>query len=183
MIANDSIHSAMPEQNSPVTSPLAATSLSSPDGSIHFPHAKVAASNDAGNDDTKGFFQSFIDLRPEGLYTDNDEEDNIVMKVADTTCASVGFFLYPILVALRLLAQLALIPLILFQVLGAYAWICVTDHFYCASNLNRYRLGLDQAAIAFSFYCSLLIAILSSAVLRWFPCSKNARKANANCIM
>ena len=169
--------------DSSVINPTGSFSLS--ESSLNIPPKKSTNDDDDddSNEDSKSFLQSFLDLRPEGLYIDNDEEDNIVMKVADTTCASVGFFLYPFLIVLRLIAQLTLIPLILFQVLGSYAWICITGQFYCSSNLNRYRLGLDQAAIAFTFYCSLLIAILSSAVIRWFPCSKNARKADANCIM
>jgi len=51
----------------------------------------------------KSFISSFVDLRPEGSYTNIDEEDNIVIIAADLTCAGVGFFLYPFLIALRLL--------------------------------------------------------------------------------
>ena len=139
--------------------------------------------NDSDSDESNSFLRSWVDLRPEGLYTDMDEEDNIVIKAADVTCASVGFFLYPFLVVVRLLAQLALVPLLSFQALGDYSWICVTDDVYCKSTLNQYRLGLDKAALGFTFYCCLLIAILSSTIIRWFPCSKNAKAAGANCIM
>jgi len=98
------------------------------------------------------------------------------------TCASVGFFLYPFLVVVRLGAQLALVPLLLFQVLGGYSWICITGDVYCRSIKNQYRLGLDMAALGFTFYCCMLVAILSSTIIRWFPCSKKARAADANCI-
>ena len=40
------------------------------------------------------------------------------MKAADVTCTGVVFFLYPFLIVIRLLAQLALVPLLLFQVLS-----------------------------------------------------------------
>jgi len=152
--------------------------------------SKSSGSDDDDNDDDdddddkkKSFISSFVDLRPEGLYTDIDEEDNIVIIAADLTCAGVGFLLYPFLIALRLFAQLALVPLLLFQVLGTYSWICITNNVYCKNTLNQYRLGLDKAALGFTFYCCLLLAILSTAILRWFPCSKKARSAGANCIM
>jgi len=140
--------------------------------------------NDDDDDDTdkkSSFCGSWVDLRPEGLYTDI-SEDNTAWLVADVTCASVGFFLYPFLVILRLLAQLALIPLLLLQILGTYSWICITDHYYCKNVTNQYRLGIDKAAVVFTFYCCILIAVLSTAILPWFPCSKDARSANANCI-
>ena len=137
--------------------------------------------NNDDNDDKNSFYGSWIDLRPEGLYTDIDE-DNTAWLVADVTCASVGFFLYPFLVIVRLLAQIALIPLLLFQTLGTYPWICITDHYYCRSVTNQYRLGIDTAAVAFTFYCCILIAVLSTTILQWFPCSKDARSAIANCI-
>ena len=143
----------------------------------------TSGSDDDDENKQKGFLGSFVDLRPEGLYTDIDEQDNIVIMAADVTCAGVGFFLYPILVILRLFAQLALVPLLLFQVLGTYSWICVTNDVYCRNDFNQYRLGLDKAALGFTFYCCLLMAILSTAILRWFPCSKSAKSAGANCIM
>ena len=104
-------------------------------------------------------------------------------KTADTICASVGFFLYPFLIVVRLSAQLALVPLLLFQVLGEYSWICITGDVYCRSTINQYRFGLDMAALGFTFYCCMLVAILSTTIIRWFPCSKDARAADANCIM
>jgi len=135
------------------------------------------------DDEEKSFLRSWVDLRPEGLYTDMHEQTNIVMKVADVTCASIGFFLYPILVVLRLCAQLALVPLLMFQVIGSYIWICVTNNVYCRTTENQYRLGLDKAAVGFIFYCCILLAILSTSMLRWFPYSKRARSSGVNCIM
>jgi len=138
--------------------------------------------DDDDDDESKSsVFGSWVDLRPQGLYTDIGE-DNTAWLVADVTCASFGFFLYPFLIAVRLLAQLGLVPLLLFQTLGTYPWICITDNYYCRNDVNQYRLGIDKAALVFTFYCCILIAVLSTAILRWFPCSKDARSASANCI-
>ena len=134
-------------------------------------------------DEDEDLLGSWIYLKPVGLYNDSVDEENVVMVVADATCARVSFFLYPLLVLTRLLSQLVLVPLLLFQILDTYAWICITGDVYCSSILNQYRLGLDKAALAFTFYCCLLASILATAILRWFPCSKYARKAGATCIM
>jgi len=175
-----SAHDDMPEQKSSI---MNSKSSLFDDATKDSNSTSSITDNDSDSNESNSFLRSWVDLRPEGLYTDIDEEDNIVIKAADVTCASVGFFLYPFLVVVRLLAQLALVPLLSFQVLEGYSWICVTDDVYCKSTLNQYRLGLDKAALGFTFYCCLLIAILSSTIIRWFPCSKNARAAGANCIM
>ena len=134
-------------------------------------------------DEEEDLLASWINLKPVGLYNESVDEENVVMVVADATCARVSFFLYPMLVLCRLLSQLVLVPLLLFQILDTYAWICISGDIYCSSILNQYRLGLDKAALAFTFYCCLLASILATAILRWFPCSKYARKAGATCIM
>ena len=139
--------------------------------------------DDIDGSEIKSFLESLVNLGPEGLYPDTDGESNVVMKAADVTCAGVGFFLYPFLIVIRLFAQLALVPLLLFQVLSTYTWVCVTNDIYCRTVFNQYQLGLDKAALGFTFYCCLLITILSTAILRWFPCSKRARLADANHIM
>ena len=87
---------------------------------------------------------SWINLKPVGLYNESVDEENVVMVVADATCARVSFFLYPLLVLTRLLSQLVLVPLLLFQILDTYAWICITGDVYCSSILNQYRLGLTK---------------------------------------
>ena len=133
--------------------------------------------------DEEDLLASWVHLKPVGLYNESVDEENVVMVIADATCARVSFFLYPMLVLCRLLSQLVLVPLLLFQILDTYAWICISGDIYCSSILNQYRLGLDKAALAFTFYCCLLASILATAILRWFPCSKYARKAGATCIM
>ena len=138
-------------------------------------------SNSADEEDD--FLASWVNLKPVGLYNESVDEENVVMVIADATCARVSFFLYPMLVLSRLLSQLVLVPLLLFQILDTYAWICISGDIYCSSILNQHRLGLDKAALAFTLYCCLLASILTTAILRWFPCSKYARKAGATCIM
>lgn len=135
-------------------------------------------------DNEKDLMSSWIHLKPVGLYNEStDGEENMAMQVADATCARVSFFLYPLLVITRLVAQLVMVPLLLFQIIDTYTWICITDDIYCSSIVNQYRLGLDKAALTFTFHCCLLASILATAILRWFPCSKYARKAGATCIM
>ena len=133
--------------------------------------------------DDEDLLGSWVHLKPVGLYNESIDGENVVLQVADVTCARVSFFLHPLLVLCRLLSQLILVPLLLFQILDTYSWICITDDIYCSSILNQYRLGLDKAALAFTFYCCLLASILATAILQWFPCSKYARKAEATCIV
>ena len=89
------------------------------------------------------------------------------------------FFFYPFLVIVRFFAQLALIPVLILQMLNTYAWICLTEDHYCEDDESRYQLGLAQTYLTFTFYIALLIAILSTIMLRWFPYSKLARDIKA----
>ena len=91
--------------------------------------------------------------------------------------------LYPFLVIVRLLAQLALIPLLLLQMLNTDTWICVTEDDQCHNAITSSQLGLYQAYMTFSFYIALLVAVLASTMLRWFPQSKAARDSGASSFM
>ena len=133
------------------------------------------------SDEPDGPITNFTDTHTVPVDWAETTED--VLQVTDPKCAQVSFFFYPILVMTRLLTQLALVPLLLFQTLDTYAWICITDDVYCRTVFNQYRLALDRTTLAFTFYFCLLLSILASAMLQWFPCSKYARKANAACIM
>ena len=110
------------------------------------------------------------------------EEEDLPLKSGNMACSSVVFFLYPVLLSARLAAQVTLIPLLILQVLDTHAWICVMKDMYCNNLLTEYQLGLDRTAIAFGFYCSVLISILATTMLRWFPCSKKAQKSGATSI-
>ena len=80
------------------------------------------------------------------------------------------------------MAQVALIPLLILQLLDTHAWICVMHNTYCDDLRSEYELGLDKTAVAFAFYCCVLVTILASTMLQWFPCSKKARKSGATSI-
>ena len=123
--------------------------------------------------------------------TDDDEPDGgkltqsvhmAATKTCDMTCSLVAFFLYPLLLSCRLAAQVTLIPLLILQVLDTHAWICVMHNLYCDDLRSEYQLGLDKTAVSFGFYCSVLVSILATTMLQWFPCSKKARKSGATSI-
>ena len=104
-------------------------------------------------------------------HDDDDEIDGGIEEIAKQSF----FFFYPFLVIVRLFAQLSLVPVLILQMLNTYAWVCFTEDFYCEDAISRYQLGLAQTYMTFGFYIALLIAILSTIMLRWFPYSKHAR--------
>ena len=110
------------------------------------------------------------------------EEEDLPLRTADMACSSVAFFLYPLLLSARLAAQVTLIPLLILQLLDTHAWICLMHGLYCDNLRSEYELGLDRTAVSFGFYCSVLISILATTMLAWFPCSKKARKSGATSI-
>ena len=112
------------------------------------------------------------------LFEHMNEED-FALRTADRACSSIAFFLYPFLLIARLSAQVSLIPLLILQVLDTHAWICVMNDLYCDNLRSEYELGLDRTAMSFAFYCSILVSILASTMLHWFPCSKKAQKSGA----
>ena len=105
------------------------------------------------------------------------------LKTGEKTAQQSYYFLYPFLVMVRLLAQLTLVPILLIQMLNTDTWICVTEDDQCRNALVSSQLGLYQAYMTFSFYIALLVAILASTMLRWFPQSKAARDASASSFM
>ena len=118
----------------------------------------------------------------------NDENDGDTTKKDQDVGSDNGmqelakqsfFFFYPFLVIVRFFAQLTLIPVLILQMLNTYAWICLMKDHYCENEESRYHLGLAQTYLTFTFYIALLIAILSTIMLRWFPYSKLARDIKA----
>ena len=69
---------------------------------------------------------------------------------------------------IRFIAQLAVVPLLMIQILDTYAYLCFTANSYCNMR-SQYQLHLDQTAMTFAFYCSLMISLLSTTMVRWFP--------------
>ena len=81
-------------------------------------------------------------------------------------CAHCVF--HVILQVFRFCAQLATVPLLMIQMLDTYAFLCLTKDNYCTRRA-QYNLHLDQTAITFGFYCSLLLSYLTTIMLRWIP--------------
>ena len=65
-------------------------------------------------------------------------------------------------------AQLATVPLLMIQMLDTYAFLCLTADNYCTRRA-QYHLSLDQTAITFGFYCSLLFSYMTTVMLHWIP--------------
>ena len=105
------------------------------------------------------------------------------LKTGEKTAQQSYYVLYPFLVIVRLLAQLTLIPILLLQMLNRNTWICITEDDQCRNAVASSQLGLYQAYMTFSFYIALLVAILTSTMLRWFPQAKAARDACASSFM
>ena len=63
------------------------------------------------------------------------------------------------------------VPLLMIQIFDTYAYLCFTADNYCNTS-SQYKLHLDQTAMTFAFYCSLMISLLSTTMLRWFPYPK-----------
>jgi len=108
-----------------------------------------------------------------------DDEIDFNPEDLETIAKKTFFFFYPFLVIVRLMAQIITVPMLILQMLNTYAWICITKDYHCQNAVTRYQLGLYQAFITFCFYIALLIAILNTVMLRWFPLSKKARDAGA----
>ena len=88
---------------------------------------------------------------------------------SDNWCGYVAqYIIHIILFAIRLLAQLAIVPFLMIQMFDTYAFLCLAAKSYCTADAG-YNLHLDQTAITFAFYCSLMLAYVTSIMLRWIP--------------
>ena len=110
-----------------------------------------------------------------GNTTQGYDEPDFGVEDAEKIAKRSFFFFYPFLVVVRLFAQMSLVPVLILQMLNTYAWICFTEDYHCQNAVTRYQLGLYQAYMTFGFYIALLIAIVATTMLRWFPYSKHAR--------
>ena len=93
-------------------------------------------------------------------------------RETNQTCLyCIQIMMYCILGLIRYVAQLAVVPLLMIQIFDTYAYLCFTADNYCNTS-SQYKLHLDQTAMTFAFYCSLMISLLSTTMLRWFPYPK-----------
>ena len=79
----------------------------------------------------------------------------------------------------RFIAQLSVVPLLIIQMFDTYTLLCLAERDYC-NRISRYRLHLDQTALSFSFYCSLMISLLTTTWLNLVPFPKSELH---NCIL
>jgi len=76
------------------------------------------------------------------------------------------FLVFFLLNFAQFMAQFAVVPLLLVQMFDTYTLLCFAEEDYCSAE-NQNRLHLDQTAITFAFYCSLMISLLTTLCLRW----------------
>ena len=99
----------------------------------------------------------------------------------DQSCTSIVQTVFHIILSfIRFIAQLAVVPLLMIQILDTYAYLCFTANSY--RNMRaQYKLHLDQTAMIFAFYCSLMISLLSTTMVRWFPLPEKREVKPSEC--
>jgi len=81
-------------------------------------------------------------------------------------------FLKSFCVLIRFGFRLVIVPLLQLQWLNNYAWSCIFNNIlrdYCATITNEYFIGLDHSLVIYVMYVFLLLAILFSIIIDWFP--------------
>ena len=80
-------------------------------------------------------------------------------------------FLKVTLIGLRFVFRFLIVPLLQLQLLSDYAWYCLLNDVrnYCQSETNKYHIGLDHSLVNYCVYILLLIALLFSFLINWFP--------------
>ena len=77
-----------------------------------------------------------------------------------------------ILIVIRYIFRLLIVPLLQLQLLNDYAWNCIMNNIirnYCADETGSHYISLDHSFVIYSVYILLLIALLISVLIRWFP--------------
>jgi len=90
------------------------------------------------------------------------------------------------LIAFRFTFRLFVVPILQLQWFNDYAWNCLMNKIirdYCETENTKYYIGLDHSILLYSVYIVLLVALLFSVLITWFPKGiphivllKNARK-------
>ena len=76
------------------------------------------------------------------------------------------------LILLRFVFRLLIVPLLQLQLFNDYAWYCLLNNIvrdYCATQTNKYYIGLDHSMVNYCVYILLLIALLFSFLINWLP--------------
>ena len=77
-----------------------------------------------------------------------------------------------LLIVLRFMFRLLIVPLLQLQWFNEYAWNCLMNNVirnYCEAETSQYYIGLDHTFVLYSVYVLLLIALLFSLIINWFP--------------
>ena len=118
----------------------------------------------------------------------NNNARNIIPLVrfalpADFSSCKIQFLaqlvIHVFLFCVRLAAQAAIVPLLMIQMFDTYAFLCFASDNYCNMRAE-YKLHFDQTAVTFGFYCSLMISLLTTTMLRWIPFPKKIIIRNDN---
>ena len=81
-------------------------------------------------------------------------------------------FLKVTLIGLRFVFRFLIVPLLQLQLFSDYAWYCLLNNVvrnYCHTETNKYYIGLDHSLVNYCVYILLLIALLFSFLINWFP--------------
>ena len=81
-------------------------------------------------------------------------------------CAKIG------LIALRFIFRILIVPLLQLQWFNEYAWNCLMNNVirnYCETETSKYFIGLDHTFVLYAVYVLLVIALLFSFIINWFP--------------
>lgn len=77
-----------------------------------------------------------------------------------------------IFISIRFAFRLAIVPLLQLHWLNNYAWTCIFNNLirdYCATVVNEYFIGLDHSLIVYIMYVLLVLAVLFTIIIEWFP--------------
>ena len=99
----------------------------------------------------------------------NDQEPQTLRWCSRWCCFTV---LKVSLIAVRFVFRLLIVPLLQLQLLNDYAWYCLLNDVirnYCETETNKYYIGLDHSMVNYCVYILLLIALLFSFLINWFP--------------
>ena len=81
-------------------------------------------------------------------------------------------FLKVTLIAVRFIFRFLIVPLLQLQLFSDYAWYCLLNDVirnYCKTETNKYFIGLDHSLVIYCVYILLLISLLFSFLISWFP--------------
>ena len=92
---------------------------------------------------------------------------------------TILFLFHSFLVVVRFIAQLSVVPLLIVQMIDTYTLLCLAERDYC-DRVSRYKLHLDQTALSFAFYCSLMISLL---VTIWLNLVSQPKLEVCKCIL